>query len=143
MKQPGKILVRGTNWVGDAVMCIPALREIRNIFPEAHIALLVRPWVKEVYGSADFVDEIIEYDKEGKHRGWSGFFRLIPDLRKRRFDLALLLQNAFECFLWCAASGKNRVWTRRQKPASDKGAALIRSSMHQSYYYLGICRRRA
>ncbi|NLT67545.1 MAG: lipopolysaccharide heptosyltransferase II [Acidobacteria bacterium] len=143
MKQPGKILVRGTNWVGDAVMCIPALREIRNIFPEAHIALLVRPWVKEVYGSADFVDEIIEYDKEGKHRGWSGFFRLIPDLRKRRFDLALLLQNAFEAaFLaWCAGIPERIGYGRDGRSLLLTKACRIDPAVlnvHQSYYYLGI-----
>ena len=44
-----KILIRGTNWVGDSVISIPAMREIRRIFPHAHISLLVRPWVRDIY----------------------------------------------------------------------------------------------
>ena len=55
-----KILVRGTNWVGDAVISIPAMREIRRIFPEAHISLLVRPWVRDIYSAVEFVDEILD-----------------------------------------------------------------------------------
>ena len=74
--QPEKILIRGTNWVGDAVISIPAMKEIRRLFPGAHISLLVRPWVRDIYSAVDFVDEILEYDRDGIHRGWTGFLRL-------------------------------------------------------------------
>ena len=37
---PRRILVRGTNWLGDAVMTTPALLRLREKFPDAHIALL-------------------------------------------------------------------------------------------------------
>ena len=43
-----KILIRGTNWVGDSVISIPAMREIRSIVPRAQISLLVRPWVRDI-----------------------------------------------------------------------------------------------
>ena len=85
-----KILVRGTNWIGDAVMSVPALKEIRRLFPQAEVSLLVRPWVKDVYSAVDFVDEIIEYDKRGAHQGWSGLRRIVHEIRQRRFDLAIL-----------------------------------------------------
>ena len=104
MKKPDpgsikKILIRGTNWVGDAVISIPAMREVRRIFPEAHVSLLVRPWVRDIYSAVDFVDEILDYDKNGSHRGVKGFLDLVSDLKGRRFDLALLMQNAFEAAL--------------------------------------------
>ena len=51
-----KILVRGTNWVGDAVMQIPALRELRRIFPDAKISLHTRSWAKGIFEDADFLD---------------------------------------------------------------------------------------
>ena len=82
-----RILVRGTNWVGDAVMSVPALKEVRRIFPRAHIALLVRPWVKDVYSAAAFVDEVLEYDKQRTHKGWTGLRRIADDMRRRTFDL--------------------------------------------------------
>lgn len=137
------ILIRGTNWVGDSVIAVPAMREIRRLFPEAKISLLVRPWVRDIYAAAEFVDEVLEYDKLGAHRGWAGFRRLVSDLRRRRFDLAVLLQNAFEA-AWIArcAGIPQRVGYARD----GRGWLLTHAcrvdpalrDLHQAYYYLGI-----
>jgi heptosyltransferase-2 len=140
---PKRILIRGTNWVGDAVMSIPAMREIRRLFPDARISLLVRPWVKEIYSAAPFVDEIIEYDKSGTHRGWTGFRRLIHDLRERRFDAAFLLQNAFEAafIAWCARIPARIGYARNGRSLFLTHACDIDPEVHkvhQAYYYLGI-----
>ena len=43
------ILIRGTNWIGDAVMTLPAVRAIRNTFPGARISILAKPWVAEIF----------------------------------------------------------------------------------------------
>jgi hypothetical protein len=51
------ILIRATNWVGDAVMCLPALRAIRDRFPEAHIAILAKPAVADLYARESCADE--------------------------------------------------------------------------------------
>ena len=48
-------------------MSIPAMKEIRRIFHRAHISLLVRPWVGDVYSSVDFVDELLEF-RESNNR---------------------------------------------------------------------------
>ena len=140
---PGKILIRGTNWVGDAVISIPAMKEIRRLFPSAHIALLIRPWVRDVYSAVDFVDEIIDYDKDGVHRGLQGFFKLIADLRGRAFDLAVLLQNAFEAALiaWCARIPRRIGYARDGRSVLLTDAQPIDPAVrreHQAYYYLGI-----
>ena len=94
-----RILIRGVNWVGDAVMTSPAIARIRKTFPRAEISLLVKPWVKGVFEGSPHIDEILLYDREGPHRGVSGLLRLAHELRGRRFDLAILLQNAFEAAL--------------------------------------------
>ena len=140
---PRNILIRGTNWVGDAVISVPAMREIRRIFPDAHIALFVRPWVRDVYTAVDFVDEILDYDKSGIHRGLPGFFKLIADLRRRRFDLAVLLQNAFEaaCIAWCARIPRRIGYARDGRSLLLTDACPIDPAVHgehQAYYYLGI-----
>ncbi len=140
---PEKILIRGVNWVGDAVICIPAMKEIRRLFPHSRISLLVRPWVAEIYAAADFVDDIIEYDKKGRHRGWTGFRALIRDLKSRRFDLAILLQNAFEAaFLAACARIPYRIGYARDGRSlllthSCKIEDAVRE-VHQAHYYLGI-----
>ncbi len=100
-----RMVIRTPNWVGDAVMSTPFLRAVRKNFPHTHITLLAKPWVAPVYANNPHIDHIIIYDDAGRHRGLIGKFRLAKDLRKYNFDLALLLQNAFEAafLVWMAA----------------------------------------
>jgi heptosyltransferase-2 len=138
-----RLLVRGTNWVGDSVMSLPALRQVRQLFTQAHISLLVLPWVSGIYEEADYVDEVLIYDREGAHRGLPGRFRLIRSVREQQFDAVLLLQNAFEAaFLaWLA-----RIPIRAGYNRDGRGWLLTHSvpidprtlKLHQSYYYLDL-----
>ncbi|MEK7333225.1 MAG: lipopolysaccharide heptosyltransferase II, partial [Nitrospirota bacterium] len=56
------LLVRGVNWIGDAVMTMPALRALRKSLPGAKISLLVRPWVAPLFENNPYIDEIILYE---------------------------------------------------------------------------------
>lgn len=96
---PRRILIRSTNWIGDAVMTTPAVRSIRRSFPEAQITLMALPWVADVFAACPHVDRILLYDKQGRHRGLKGKLRLAAELQAEGFDLAILLQNAFEAAL--------------------------------------------
>src|SRR5450755_1637036 len=91
-----KILIRATNWVGDAIMAIPALRAIREHFPGAHLVILARPYVADIYRFQEVANELISYDWKGSHAGLAGRERLATELRVHGFDIALLLQNAFD-----------------------------------------------
>ncbi len=93
---PRTILVRGTNWIGDTVMTLPALAAIRQTFPQARIVFLVKPWVEDLARLCPDVDEIFRYEARTRHRGIGGIATLAADLRRRGFDMAILLQNAFE-----------------------------------------------
>mgnify|MGYP006387684081 CR=1 FL=1 len=57
-----KIIVRGTNWIGDAVMQIPALREIRRVFPDSRITLCSRKWARDIFKDADFIDDFLIFN---------------------------------------------------------------------------------
>ena len=81
------IVVRGTNWVGDAVMTVPALRELRRLFPDARITLATRPWSRELFAGSEFVDDMLIYDR----RGLGSVVSQISEWGNRRFDLAVLL----------------------------------------------------
>ncbi|MBW1841896.1 MAG: lipopolysaccharide heptosyltransferase II, partial [Deltaproteobacteria bacterium] len=59
-----KLLVRSTNWIGDAIMTTPAVRAIRNNFPHSEISMLAKPWVSPVFESSPHVDRVITYDGE-------------------------------------------------------------------------------
>jgi heptosyltransferase-2 len=91
-----KILIRGPNWVGDAVLAIPAMKAIREHFPGAEITLFVRPWVAGLFTSAAFIDRLWSQEKPS---GLSGWTRLTRDIRGRGFDLAFLFPNSFESAL--------------------------------------------
>src|SRR6185369_13180314 len=96
MTAADKILIRGPNWVGDAVLAIPAMKAVRSHFPNAEITLLVRPWVSGLFTSAPFVDCVWS---EPKPAGLSDWTRIAGAIRTRGFDLALLLPNSFESAL--------------------------------------------
>ena len=97
--QPEKILIRSTNWIGDAVMTTPAIRTIAENYPDAEITLLALPWVSDVFRACPHIDHIFLYEKEGRHKGIHGKLTLATDLKKEKFDAVILLQNAFEAAL--------------------------------------------
>ena len=90
-----RILVRSTNWVGDAVMSLPALDALRARFPRAEIVLLAKPSVSELYWRHPAVNRQIIYKPASEHRGPRGFAKLVMELRAERFDAALLFPNSF------------------------------------------------
>jgi len=100
-----RLLIRSTNWIGDAVMTTPAIRAIRKYFPNAHISLLAKPWVAPVFENSEHVDRLLVYDGERRHKGFIGKVRLARDLKPYRFDAVILLQNAFEAAFISFLSG--------------------------------------
>src|SRR5712664_2977942 len=93
--------MRATNWVGDAIMALPALRAVRKRFPDAEIAIVARPYVADIYRDQEICNQLIPYHPKGLHAGFFGRERLAPELRAQKFDVALLLQNAFDA-AWLA-----------------------------------------
>jgi heptosyltransferase-2 len=134
-----RICVRATNWLGDAVMSLPALRTIREIFPHAHLAVIARPSVAGIYERESRVDEVIIYT--------GGRLEFARRLRTGRFDAAILLQNAFDAALvtWLAGIPE-RIGYRRD----GRGPLLTRAisvpepgevPRHERFYYLELLRR--
>src|SRR5690349_16668020 len=90
-----RVLVRAPNWVGDAVMAMPALTRLRRLFARSHLAILARDSVAGLFEGEALADEILVADDDGI----GGFLRQAQLLRWRRFDLAVLLQNSFRAAL--------------------------------------------
>ena len=99
------ILIRSTNWIGDAVMTTPAVRAVRKNFPYAMITILAKSWVAPVFESSPHVDRVLIYDDRRKHKGTAGKIRLARELRRYHFDAVILLQNAFEAALIAFMAG--------------------------------------
>lgn len=100
-----RILIRAANWVGDAIMTTPVIRGLRKNYPKARISILAKPWVIPVYENNPYLDEIIAYENQGRHKKGMGTLRLSKDLRTYGFDLAVLMQNAFEAALLSFLAG--------------------------------------
>ncbi|MEN8199774.1 MAG: lipopolysaccharide heptosyltransferase II [Thermodesulfobacteriota bacterium] len=138
---PKKILVRSTNWIGDAVMTSPAVHTIRRNFPDAEITMLAVPWVADVFRASPDVDKILVYDKKQLYQGKvKGPLQLAKDLKAHGFDAAILLQNAFEAALIVKLAG---IPIRAGYKRDGRGMLLshgvtIRESVrkkHQVHYY--------
>lgn len=138
-----RILVRSTNWIGDAVMTTPAVRAIRKNFPDAHISVLAKPWVAPVFAHSPHVDDIIVFDANGKHGTVGGKIRLARELRRHRFDTAILLQNAIEAALIAFMAGiPQRIGfdtdARRLLLTHPVRCTKAIKAVHQTRYYLEI-----
>lgn len=133
-----EILVRATNWLGDAVMSLPALRAVRARFPGARITVLARPWVLELYRREPFCDDAIPL---------TGRLAAVRALRARRFDAAILLPNAFDAALVARMAGiPRRIGYNRDGRGFLLTDAIARpkageTPRHECFYYLELLRR--
>ncbi len=135
------MLVRGVNWIGDAVMTMPALRALRKNLPGVKISLLVRPWVAPLFENNPDIDEIVLY--EDRFDSLIGRFKLASLLKAKKFCSSILFQNAFDAALIAFLSGiPERIGYSRD----GRGFLLTNAipfnrddrKMHHVFYYLNI-----
>jgi heptosyltransferase-2 len=137
--QIGSLVVRAPNWVGDAVICLPALRALRRLLPDKHITLVSRPGSADIFIDADFIDEILIYDRGGLRSA----AKQIREWKRRRFDLAVLFQNAFQA---AAIAFLAQVPARIGYDTDRRGFLLThpisvpgwKNGRHEIFYYLNI-----
>jgi heptosyltransferase-2 len=94
-----KILVIGVNWVGDTVLSLPALRELRRLFPGVHIGFLARAYLGDLLREIPDVDEVISYRTRTGINRWADELRMVRALRRSGFDVALILPRSFRSAL--------------------------------------------
>jgi heptosyltransferase-2 len=90
-----KILVVQTSFLGDTVLTLPLLAEVKRRFPGSKLSLLCTPAGRELLSGYPIVDEIIVDEKKGADRGWKGLWRKAKFLRGQRFTLALCPHKSF------------------------------------------------
>jgi heptosyltransferase-2 len=140
-----RVLIRSANWVGDAVMSLPAIASIRVSFPRAKIVILAKPWVADLFQENAAVDRVWVYRSPGSHEGFWGKWRLAQELKPEEFEIAFLLQNAFEA-AWIAFLARI---SRRAGYGTDGRTLLLTHPVrlnsgtkggHQIDYYLNMVR---
>jgi len=142
-----KILVRATNWLGDAVLSLPAIRALRGANPQSEVVVLARPWVAALYEGERSIDRVIPLTAASGARDWLAKWKLGVQLRQERFDLAVLLPNSFESAAIVWLSGARR----RVGYARDARGFLLTDAIevprpgeippHERYYYPELLRR--
>lgn len=86
-----KILLIRTDRIGDVILSTPAIKAVRDAFPNSYIAMMVRPYAEDIVDGNPYLDEVILYDKDGEHKSAFGTLAFIHQLRRKRFDLAIIL----------------------------------------------------
>jgi heptosyltransferase-2 len=142
-KQVEKILINCPSWIGDAVMALPALQSVHQNMPQAQITLLVNSWIADLYKNLSFTHNIILYSPKGADRGIRGFAKAVRNIRQQKFDVAILLQNAFRPALLAWLSHVPHRWGY----ATDGRSLLLTKAIkvnaedhqyHHVYYYLRL-----
>jgi heptosyltransferase-2 len=122
-------------------MTFPAIAAVRETLPAARVTVLVKPWVADLVRMHPAVDEVLVYERPGRHEGAGGILRLARELKARRFDAAILLQNAIEAAIIARLAG---IPVRAGYSTDARGLLLTHpvrleagiKAVHQSLYYV-------
>ena len=123
-----KILLIRLSSLGDVVLTTPAIRAVRAHFPDAYIAMLVAKQSADALHENPHLNEIITYDRLAKDKDTGEMLRIIRQLRKRKFTLAIDLQRKFRTQILMYFSGaaervgKGRLCTIRVQEQGHKHA---------------------
>jgi lipopolysaccharide heptosyltransferase II len=86
-----KILISRLDRIGDVVLSTPAITALKEAYPRSFLAVMVRPYARDIINGNPFVDEVIIYDKDDSHKGFISTFKFAMNLRKKKFGLYLNL----------------------------------------------------
>jgi len=112
---PQRILVIRLDRIGDVVLSTPVLEELRKAYPQAFIAMMVRPVCRDVVEGNPFLNEVILYEKETRHASVWSTIAFALSLRRHRFDTALVLHptNRSHWIPWLAGIPVRIGWDRK------------------------------
>ncbi|MSO30949.1 MAG: lipopolysaccharide heptosyltransferase II [Acidobacteria bacterium] len=143
MSDPASVLVVAPNWLGDTVMALPAISDVRRRFPSARLVVAARRAVADIFHLVPFVDELVTLQWSGR---WWQRRLLAADagrLRQLGADLAILLPNSFAA-AWLA---KGAAIPDRWGYGSDMRTRLLsrvvrrpKDGLHQGAYYQYLTR---
>ncbi len=86
-----KILIVRMDRIGDVVLSTPAIHTVRDAYPDSHIAVLVRPYARDIVEGNPYINEVFTYDKYRNGKNLWGNIKFIMNLRRKKFDLAIIL----------------------------------------------------
>ncbi len=88
---PTNILIVRLDRIGDVLLSTPAIKAIKDAFPNSRLSFMVKPYAREVVEGNPYLEDVIIYDKEGTEKSLSGNMKFALMLRRRKFDMAIIL----------------------------------------------------
>lgn len=147
LKAAMNLAVRAPNWLGDAVMALPALEALRHAYPQANLVVIARASVADLFRVSGLCDEVAVLPSPKSKGGWRSTLKAAWALRDRQFDAGLILPNSFESALTFRLAGIRDCWGY----ARDGRGILLRKAVsppkkgeiprHEVFYYLEVLRR--
>jgi heptosyltransferase-2 len=143
MPDPARVLVLAPNWLGDAVMALPAVADVRRAYPSARLIVAARGTVADVFRLAPAVDEVVTLTWTRRWWRREGMADAVARLRALGADVAVLLPNSFAAAWLVKQAGVPERWGYR---ADLRGWLLSRAvrrprgSRHQGAYYQHLAR---
>ena len=59
-----KILIYAPNWIGDAVMTVPFISQLKQGYPDSEISIICKNWVADVFSTLPEIKDIIQFNRE-------------------------------------------------------------------------------
>jgi len=136
------LVILAPNWLGDAVMALPAVADVRRAVPDATIAVAARAPVAPLFSLVPGVDETIVLSKPASLADVARWTAIGAELADRTFDAALVLPNSIHAALVASRAGIPERWGYR---TPFRGRLLTRAivrggAMHQAEYYQRLVR---
>jgi len=94
-----RIAIIQTAFLGDVVLSLPLIQNIRNNAPGSEITLLTTPAASSIANICDAIDKVISYDKRGIHSGIKGIKRSAMLLKENKTDLIIGLHRSLRSSL--------------------------------------------
>ena len=143
MPDPASVVVLAPNWLGDAVMALPAIGDVRRRFPSARLVVAARRAVADVFELVPGVDARITLEWSGRWWQRQAFVADARRLRQLDADLALLLPNSFAAAWLARRAAIGERWGYRSDMRSgllSRAVSRPNRSMHQGAYYQHLTR---
>ncbi len=139
------ILIVRTDRIGDVVLTTPAIRALREAYPKARISILISPVTKDLVEGNPYLDDVIVDDRKKMHKGLIGHFHLIRQLRRKKFDLAIVFHTKKRTNLTCFLAGiplrvgykNNKYGFLLNDPIAD---VRYKGEKHETEYCLDVLR---
>jgi heptosyltransferase-2 len=138
MSDPRRIVVLSPNWLGDAVMALPAIADLRRRFPAAHLVLAARGSVAPMFELAPGVDAVVTLRWKGRVFDRASLHADAAALRDARFDAAVLLPNSMASAWLVRHAGVPERWGYAadfRSPLLTRAIPKPKGSRHQARYY--------